>query len=175
VFGFANAGGPALGGFVIAYAGFSDVYLLDAICAAIFLALLLPVSYRKEKGAGSANGRQRGGVVRDELVAQLKQLEAEVGFSLSRWALRQVARVNSIDKVRNFAHLQSLLEKTTDVARGVERLRSAIATNGGSQRYATLVRELNLASDAIDDIPDRATLRVLVTRMEEVDAEEQGV
>ncbi len=76
--------------------------------------------------------------------------------------------------MRNFAHLQSLLEKTTDLARGVERLRSAIATNGGSQLYATLVRELNLASDAIDDIPDRATLRVLVTRMEEVDAENRA-
>lgn len=48
VFGFANVAGPALGGFVIAYAGFSSVYLFDAFCSFAFLILLLPVSYRKE-------------------------------------------------------------------------------------------------------------------------------
>ncbi|MCW5979594.1 MAG: hypothetical protein KIT09_16065 [Bryobacteraceae bacterium] len=127
----------------------------------------LPVSQRNTKGAGSANGHHRNGVVRDDVVARLKQLEGEVGLGLSRWALHQVAKVDSIEKVRNFAHLQSLLEKTTDLARGVERLRRAITTNGGAQRYVELVRELNLTSDAIDDIPDRAMLRTLVTRMEE--------
>jgi MFS family permease len=57
VFGIANVAGPALGGFVIAYAGFSSVYLLDAISAAVFLVLLLPVSYRK--GARSKSARAR--------------------------------------------------------------------------------------------------------------------
>ena len=57
VFGIANVAGPALGGFVIAYAGFSRVYLLDAICAAVFLVLLLPVSYRKGERIGSARTR----------------------------------------------------------------------------------------------------------------------
>ncbi len=57
VFGIANVAGPALGGFVIAYAGFSRVYLLDALCAAVFLVLLLPVSYRKGEGGGSARTR----------------------------------------------------------------------------------------------------------------------
>ena len=53
--GIANVAGPALGGFVIAYAGFSTVYALDAICAAAFLILLLPVPYLK--GERSEKGR----------------------------------------------------------------------------------------------------------------------
>lgn len=57
VFAIARVAGPALGGFLIAYAGFSRVYLLDAICAGVFLVLLLPVSYRKEKRSGSARTR----------------------------------------------------------------------------------------------------------------------
>lgn len=46
VFGIGNVAGPALGGFMIAWVGFSIVYLVDAGCAIAFLILLLPVRYR---------------------------------------------------------------------------------------------------------------------------------
>lgn len=46
IFGIGNVAGPALGGFVIAWAGFSVVYLIDACCTGAFLVLLLPVRYR---------------------------------------------------------------------------------------------------------------------------------
>ena len=48
VFGVANVAGPALGGFIIAYAGFAPVYLFDALAAFAFLLLLLPIRYRSE-------------------------------------------------------------------------------------------------------------------------------
>ena len=70
VFGIANVAGPALGGFVIAYAGFSSVYLLDAICAAVFLVLLLPVSYRK-------GVRSRAARTRDNLLAGVRFVWAD--------------------------------------------------------------------------------------------------
>ena len=56
-------------------------------------------------------------------------------------------------------------EKLHDLARGVDRLRTAIA-KCGAQRYSALCRELNLASDSLDDVPDRATLRRLVETLE---------
>ncbi|MEZ5277809.1 MAG: MFS transporter [Opitutaceae bacterium] len=48
VFGVANVAGPALGGFIIAYAGFAPVYLFDACSAFAFFFLLLPIRYRAE-------------------------------------------------------------------------------------------------------------------------------
>ncbi|MCZ2155603.1 MAG: hypothetical protein LC114_17165, partial [Bryobacterales bacterium] len=48
---------------------------------------------------------------------------------------------------------------------GVERLKNAIA-KVGSTRYAGLCKELNLASDSIDDIPDRAILRRMIDVLE---------
>ncbi|HEU0139732.1 MAG TPA: hypothetical protein VFQ79_08480, partial [Bryobacteraceae bacterium] len=47
----------------------------------------------------------------------------------------------------------------------VERLRAA-AAKAGDRRYAALCQELNLASDSIDDIPDRLLLRRLVETLE---------
>jgi len=52
-----------------------------------------------------------------------------------------------------------------DLARGVERLRAAVA-KAGEQRYSTLCREMNLASESIDDIPDRARLRQILQILE---------
>ena len=37
----------------------------------------------------------------------------------------------------------------------------------GDTRYSALCRELNLASEAIDDIPDRDALKALLARVEE--------
>jgi hypothetical protein len=117
---------------------------------------------RNGNGAGR-NGR--GGLYRDELLAQVTSLSDSVGFSLTRGVLKAVANVEDASKIRDMAKLTIGFERLQDLARGVERLRTAIA-KCGAQRYSALCRELNLASDSLDDVPDRATLRRLVETLE---------
>ena len=114
-------------------------------------------------GGGARNGR--GGLYRDEVLGQVKALCETVGFSLSKGVLRAVAKVEVPDKIRDMAKLTAALEKLQDTSRGVERLRAAIA-KAGDQRYSALCRDLNLASESIDDIPDRTVLRRLVETLE---------
>lgn len=115
-----------------------------------------------KNGAGK-NGR--GGLYRGEVLEQVKALCDKVGFSLSKSVLRAVAKVEDPDKVSDMVKLTALFEKLHDTERGVERLRAAVA-KVGDHRYAALCQELNLASDAIDDIPDRMVLRRLVETLE---------
>lgn len=61
IFGIGNVAGPALGGFVIAWAGFGVVYLIDACCTGAFLVLLLPVRYRRS--VMDKAGRTAGGLL----------------------------------------------------------------------------------------------------------------
>jgi hypothetical protein len=107
----------------------------------------------------------RGGLYREELLGHVKALCATIGFSLSRTVLKAVANVEDPDKIRETAKLTIMFEKLQDLARGVERLRAAIAKSG-EQRYSMICREINLASDSIDDIPDRGTLRLLLQTLE---------
>jgi hypothetical protein len=100
-----------------------------------------------------------------ELRQAVQQLAEVVGFSLTRSVVRAVAGKNEIRAVRDNAKLTSVMEKLTDLARGVARLRAA-TEQAGEEVYARLCRELNLASDSIDDIPTREVLRGLVDRME---------
>ncbi len=116
-----------------------------------------------QTGGGAKNGR--GGLYRDELLGHVKALCGTVGFSLSKGVLQLVAKVEDPDKIRDMAKLTAAFEKLQDMARGVERLRAAVA-KAGDQRYAALCRELNLASESIDDVPDRAVLRRLVETLE---------
>ena len=116
-----------------------------------------------QTGGGAKNGR--GGLYRDELLGHVKALCGTVGFSLSKGVLRAVAKVEDPDKIRDMAKLTAAFEKLQDMARGVERLRAAVA-KAGDQRYSALCRELNLASESIDDIPDRTVLRRLVETLE---------
>jgi hypothetical protein len=117
-------------------------------------------------GNGNGAGRNgRGGLYRDELLTQVKSLSDTVGFSLARGVLKVVANVDDASKIRDMARLTMAYEKLHDLARGVDRLRTAIA-KCGAQRYSALCRELNLASESMDDVPDRATLRRLVETLE---------
>jgi hypothetical protein len=102
---------------------------------------------------------------RDELLGQVKALCGTVGFSLSQSVLRSVAGAEEPEKIRDMAKLTDIFARLEDLARGVERLRAA-ASKAGSIRYSALCRELNLASDSIDDIPDRRVLRRLVETLE---------
>ena len=119
-----------------------------------------------QAGNASGAGRNgRGGLYRDELLAQVTSFCDTVGFSLARNVLKVVANVEDAGKIQDMAKLTMAFEKLQDLARGVERLRTAIG-KCGVQRYAALCQELNLASDSLDDIPDRATLRRLLQTLE---------
>jgi hypothetical protein len=100
-----------------------------------------------------------------ELRHAVQQLAEEVGFSLTRSVVQAVAGKDEIGAVRDNAKLTSVMEKLTDLARGVRRLRVA-TEQAGAGLYSRLCQELNLASDSIDDIPSREVLRELVNRME---------
>jgi hypothetical protein len=120
----------------------------------------------QEKPNGQATAKNgRGGLYRDELLGHVKALCETVGFSLSRTVLKTVANVEDAGKIREMAKLTVVFEKLQDLARGVERLGAAVSKSG-EQRYSTLCREMNLASDSVDDIPDRGTLRQLLQTLE---------
>jgi hypothetical protein len=98
------------------------------------------------------------------VLAQVKQLSGTVGFSLAKFTLQKFGGSTEPEKI-GFATLTTVLDKLADVAKGIERLR--IGANAiGEARYAAICRELNLASELIDDIPDRQTLQQLVQKVE---------
>jgi hypothetical protein len=75
-----------------------------------------------------------------------------------------VAKAETLEKVA-VDSLELLARKFEDTYRGVERLRAAIAIVGQA-RYSQLCKELNFASDHLDDIPDREALRKAVETLE---------
>jgi hypothetical protein len=102
--------------------------------------------------------------VRDELLAIVQELREKVGYSLSLYVLNKYAGGTEPDKIGH-AKLTIVFEKLTDIGNGIDRLRRAAAMVGDS-RYAAICRELNLASESIDDIPDRDALKLLLARVE---------
>jgi len=120
---------------------------------------------RPQSGKSGATKNGKGGLYRGEVVEQVKVLCDMVGFSLSKSVLQAMAKVEDPEKITDMVKLTAVLEKLQDTERGVERLRAAVA-KAGDRRYAELRQELNLASDAIDDIPDRMVLRRLVETLE---------
>jgi hypothetical protein len=120
---------------------------------------------QQQTGTNGAVRNGRGGLYRDELLGQVRALCGTVGFNLSKGVLQAVAKVEDPDKIRDMAKLTAVFEKLQDMARGVERLRAAV-TKAGDQRYSALCCELNLASESIDDIPDRTVLRRLLETLE---------
>ena len=106
----------------------------------------------------------RSGLVREETVARVKQLCESVGFGLAKFAVQKYGGTTEPERV-GFAKLTTVLDKLTDIAKGIERLRTA-SNEIGEARYAAICRQLSLASESIDDIPDRQTLQKLVLKVE---------
>jgi hypothetical protein len=102
--------------------------------------------------------------VRDEILAKIQELREKVGYSLSAFVLNKYAGGAEPDKVGH-AKLTMMFEKLTDLGNGIDRLRRAAAIVGDG-RYAIICRELNFASESIDDIPDRDALKLLLERVE---------
>ena len=98
------------------------------------------------------------------LRARIKTLAEQVGYSLSRAVLMGLAKAETLEQVPVGLY-PAVCSKLEDTFRGVERLRAATKIVG-QQRYAQLCRDLNFASDALDDIPDRSALRQLIESLE---------
>jgi hypothetical protein len=123
---------------------------------------------RQAERAGKRNrpGQPRQGLVQQEMLEKVRELCGKAGHSLSLFILKKYAGVTDPGRL-GFAKLTGALEKLTDMANGVDRLRRAAAVIGDT-RYSALCRELGLASEAIDDIPDRDALKTLLARVEAV-------
>ena len=106
----------------------------------------------------------RQGLVQQETLAKVKQLCETVGFGLAKFTLQKYGGVTDASKI-GFAKLTTVFEKLTDLANGIERLRTASAKLAEG-RYAAICHELNFASDSLDDIPDRDGLCSLLKRVE---------
>ena len=135
----------------------------------------LPGSAQREAQRQAAQNRRnepRRSLVRDEMLAKVQELRENVGYSLSLYVLNKYAGGVEPDKVGH-AKLTMVFEKLTDIGNGIDRLRRAMAVVGDS-RYATICRELNLASESIDDIPDRDALKLLLARVEAEAAGKNG-
>lgn len=114
----------------------------------------------------------RGGLVRDELLAKIRELRGKIGHSLSLFTLNKYAGGAEPEKVGH-AKLTLLFDKLTDIGNGIDRVQRAAAVVGES-RYSAICRELNFASESIDDIPNRDALKLLLARAEAEAAEESG-
>jgi hypothetical protein len=100
-----------------------------------------------------------------DLKARVKSLCEQVGFGLVRSVTRSIASMENPDEIQDVGVLNAVSMKLEDTRRGVERLRAATGVVGQT-RFSQLCRELNLAGDCLDDIPDRRTLRQLIEALE---------
>src|SRR6266545_3012812 len=108
-------------------------------------------------------GQPRQSLVRAEMLAKIRELCDKVGHSLSLFVLNKYAGVVDPEKV-GFAKVTAVFERLTDIGNGIDRLKRAVAVIGES-RYSAICRELNFASESIDDIPNRDALKTLLTRI----------
>lgn len=117
-------------------------------------------------------GQVRQSLVRQETLAKVQELCGKVGHSLSLFVLNKYAGVTDPGRV-GFAKLTTVFEKLSDIVNGIDRLQKAASVLEDG-RYATLCRELSLASASIDDIPDRDALKTLLARVEAEAAGKNG-
>jgi hypothetical protein len=127
----------------------------------------LPAYARRQTGPSrnrDAPRQPRQSIVQQETLAKVRELCGKVGRGLSLFVLKKYGGVTDPGKV-GFAKLTLVLDKVTDIGNGIDRLRRAAGVIGNTH-YSALCRELGLASEAIDDIPDRETLKALLERAE---------
>jgi len=116
-------------------------------------------------GNGHLNGQNGNAPDMSVLKTRAKSLCEQVGFGLARSVVGSIAGIDGIDGIQDANVLSAVSLKLEDTLRGVERLRSATGSVGQTV-LAKLCREINLAGDSIDDIPDRRTLRQLIETLE---------
>ena len=125
----------------------------------------IPVQLRRpvQQQAPRVN-QPKQGIVQRETLAEVKRLCEVVGIGLTKFTLQKYAGVNDVSKI-GFAKLTLVLDKLTDLARGIERLRIAL-NKLADGRFAAICSEMSLASDSLDDIPNREVLKLLLSRVE---------
>jgi hypothetical protein len=119
---------------------------------------------RRQQQEAHRKNQPRQGLVQQEMLAKVGELCQKVGHSLSQFVLKTYGGATDPAKV-GFAKLTTVFERLSDMANGIERLRRAAGVLG-SVRYSAICKELNFASDSIDDIPDRSALKLLLARVE---------
>ena len=89
----------------------------------------------KSDSAKNGKLRQNGrdSLYRNELLAAVRKFSEEIGYSLSREALRRMAGTEDLDRVQDLAKLSGAMERMQDVARGVAHLKSAREVLGDDQ------------------------------------------
>jgi hypothetical protein len=75
----------------------------------------------------------RQSLVRDEILAKVRELREKVGYSLSVFVLNKYAGGAEPDKVGH-AKLTTVFEKLTDIGNGIDRLRRAAAIVGDANQ-----------------------------------------
>ena len=98
------------------------------------------------------------------MLATIQELRRKIGRGLSQFTLDKYAGGAEPERL-DPTQLAVIFQKFTDIGNGIDRLRRASAAVGGA-RYTAICRELNLASDSIDDIPTRDALQRLLARVE---------
>jgi hypothetical protein len=98
------------------------------------------------------------------MLAKIRELRQKAGRSLAQFIVDKYAGGTEPERL-DPAQRTIVFQKLTDIGNGVDRLRRATAAVGDA-RYTAICRELNLASEAIDDIPTRDALQRLLARVE---------
>jgi hypothetical protein len=99
------------------------------------------------------------------LKARVKSLCEEVGLGLARSVTKAIAATEDPAQVLDAAVLSALSARLEDTLRGVERLRRATGVVGQAS-LSRLCKQMNLAGDCLDDIPDRGALRQMIEVLE---------
>jgi len=100
-----------------------------------------------------------------DLILRVKSLCEQVGFGLARSVTRSIAPTDNVDEIQDTGTLSAVALKLEDTLRGVERLRAATAALGQDQ-VSEVCRDMKLAGECLDHIPDRRTLRQLIEAVE---------
>ena len=116
----------------------------------------------------STNGHmQHKSAASDDLLtlkARVTLLRDQVGLGLARSVTKSIAAEDP-EQISDAAVLSALAAKLEDTLRGVERLRAATRVVGQAN-LSRLCQQMNLASECLDDIPNRSVLRQLIAALE---------
>ncbi|HET9217260.1 MAG TPA: hypothetical protein VFR18_09795, partial [Terriglobia bacterium] len=135
----------------------------------------LPSNAKRETQRQTKNQVQRQSrqeVSGEEMLAKIRELREKAGRGLSQFILDKYAGGTEPERL-DPARRTIVFQKLTDIGNGVDRLRRATAAVGDA-RYTVICRELNLASEAVDEIPSRDALQRLLARVESEAAGRNG-
>ena len=121
--------------------------------------------HNQVNGNGHLNGKNGTAPDMSMLKTRAKSLCEQVGFGLTKAVVGSIAGLDGVDGIQDATVLSAVSLKLEDTLRGVERLRTATGVVGQTV-LAQLCREMKLAGDRLDDLPDRRTLRQLIETLE---------